>query len=310
MPPLTIRSILLATDLTPESDALIGAAARFAHALEADLHVVHVLEHPRLDPRQDRSVLAMQKRTHVLRRSLAAQLDRSLPDGFRVAGSVVAHGSASTQIVRQAAELDVDLVILGRHRERGVGDRLRGATVERVLATATVPCLVLNGSLDLPLRSIVLPIDLSAPSLRALDVAASWQARLGGGEGVDPAHLSLLRVVSTSPAPDRNLSRGDDEVRLAELVRDLRSRTAETTGAPDVTVVVGAEPSRVILSHAEERNADLIVMGTHGDGTAIRLLLGSVSSEVHRRAPCSVLMVPPANRALPPAVVAEMTMSG
>ncbi len=46
-----------------------------------------------------------------------------------------------------------------------------------------------------------------------------------------------------------------------------------------------------ILSVAEVRNADLIVLGTRGLGTVKGLLFGSIATKVSHHAPCSVLVV-------------------
>lgn len=54
-------------------------------------------------------------------------------------------------------------------------------------------------------------------------------------------------------------------------------------------VTVGSPESRIV-DVAEEWNADLIVVGSHGYNTWERLLLGSVSSAVVHHAPCSVLV--------------------
>jgi nucleotide-binding universal stress UspA family protein len=51
------------------------------------------------------------------------------------------------------------------------------------------------------------------------------------------------------------------------------------------------EPGEAIVRLAERRNADLIVVGTHDRSFLDRLLHGSVSAEVTRRAPCGVLVV-------------------
>lgn len=55
--------------------------------------------------------------------------------------------------------------------------------------------------------------------------------------------------------------------------------------------VVGGVPKQVIVQEAEERGADLIVMGSHGYGFWKSTLLGSVSDAVLHNAPCSVLIV-------------------
>lgn len=60
----------------------------------------------------------------------------------------------------------------------------------------------------------------------------------------------------------------------------------------EVTTLVrlGAN-DRVIVETAEEWNADLIVVGSHGRGFWGRALIGSVSDSVIHHAPCSVLIV-------------------
>jgi nucleotide-binding universal stress UspA family protein len=51
------------------------------------------------------------------------------------------------------------------------------------------------------------------------------------------------------------------------------------------------DPATVINRRAQELDADLVVVGSRGLGMIDRLLLGSVSSAVAQRAPCSVLLV-------------------
>ena len=63
-------------------------------------------------------------------------------------------------------------------------------------------------------------------------------------------------------------------------------------GLLDVTAeVLDGSPSRVIVETAENWEADLIIIGSHGYGFWSRALLGSVSDSVVHHAPCSVLVV-------------------
>ena len=59
----------------------------------------------------------------------------------------------------------------------------------------------------------------------------------------------------------------------------------------DVCVELG-RPTDVILRVAEEVDADLIIMGTHGRAGLRRLAMGSVAESVLRQADCPVLIVP------------------
>jgi nucleotide-binding universal stress UspA family protein len=51
-------------------------------------------------------------------------------------------------------------------------------------------------------------------------------------------------------------------------------------------------PAQMILQVADEESASLIILGTRGPSSAAELLLGSVSTEVLRRARCPVMAVP------------------
>lgn len=57
------------------------------------------------------------------------------------------------------------------------------------------------------------------------------------------------------------------------------------------TEILFGSPDSRIVETAEEMNADLIIVGSHGYNRWERLLLGSVSDSVVRHAPCSVLVV-------------------
>jgi nucleotide-binding universal stress UspA family protein len=59
---------------------------------------------------------------------------------------------------------------------------------------------------------------------------------------------------------------------------------------PELCVHEGIAPDS-ILSFAQERKTDLIVMGTHGRRGYDRVVLGSVTNRVMRRAPCPVLAI-------------------
>jgi hypothetical protein len=59
-----------------------------------------------------------------------------------------------------------------------------------------------------------------------------------------------------------------------------------------VHVTLGT-PAAGIVSLAAELDADLIVLGTHGRKGLTHLILGSVTGEVMRRAPCGVFVIRP-----------------
>jgi nucleotide-binding universal stress UspA family protein len=75
--------------------------------------------------------------------------------------------------------------------------------------------------------------------------------------------------------------------RLATLVED-----AHATDLVHERLIVTGEPATAIMSWAAAKQAELIIIGTHGRHGVTRFLMGSVAERVLREAPCTVLVVP------------------
>jgi nucleotide-binding universal stress UspA family protein len=72
----------------------------------------------------------------------------------------------------------------------------------------------------------------------------------------------------------------------------LKSAADTVTGIEDIQAhVVDGDPAKVILHCAEEEQADLIVIGSHGVGDLKSLLLGSVSHKVIEQSTCPCVVV-------------------
>ena len=72
---------------------------------------------------------------------------------------------------------------------------------------------------------------------------------------------------------------------------NMVKKEGKKMGVEVETLVVEGNPAEEILIAAEERDIDIIVMGTLGRTGIQRLLLGSVAEKVIRHAPCPVFVV-------------------
>jgi nucleotide-binding universal stress UspA family protein len=143
-------------------------------------------------------------------------------------------------------------------------------------------------------QRILVPVDFSGNSARALDYAAGL-ARLFG------ATIEVLHVWSVpSLLPEETLvTAGQHAVKLIELVQsnaeaELRDFVSRAAGRGVVVARTRAEPgiaSQVILDAAKNGAYDLVVMGTRGRDSVPDVLLGSVAERVVRRAPCPVVTI-------------------
>ena len=137
--------------------------------------------------------------------------------------------------------------------------------------------------------TILVPTDGSDLADRALEhaIAAAKQ----DGATVHLLYVVDMRVAQSAPglAIDEIRQTLGDE---GEKVTDALERTVADADLDVVTTVREGVPDDEILAFADEADADLIVMGTHGKSQRERILVGSVTDRVNHAAEIPVLTVP------------------
>ena len=153
---------------------------------------------------------------------------------------------------------------------------------------------------DLPLKTVVVGYDGTHPAERALARAAQLAETFGSR--VIVADVAAPEPLQAMPGafglmPYYGLSEPGPGVRPDEQLWQqhrgrIESFLAETSIPYEFAGVVG-QPADEIVDVAERNDADLIIVGTREPGFLERLLEGSVSQGVARRAHCDVLIVHP-----------------
>ncbi|MFC8513240.1 universal stress protein [Streptomyces sp. NPDC057257] len=138
--------------------------------------------------------------------------------------------------------------------------------------------------MDLPL---VVGVDGSEPSLRAVDWAADEAALRGVGLRVVYASL-WERYEGDSLAED--LGKPSEEVLAEDVVESAARRARERHPDLKVTPVVLPEEPEYALVH-EGRQASAVVVGSRGRSGVAEFLLGSVSLTVAAQADCPVIVL-------------------
>jgi nucleotide-binding universal stress UspA family protein len=141
--------------------------------------------------------------------------------------------------------------------------------------------------------SIVVGTDGSETAQKAVREAAELAKAVGAALDIvsayEPVPSQRLREESRQAPQDLQWTitpREDVEATLAEAARAVADSGVEVT-----TFAREGDPADAILDVAEERGADLVVVGNKGMTGAKRFLLGSVPNKVSHHAPCSVLII-------------------
>lgn len=302
---LSIRRILWPTDFSKGAGRAFPYAAALASWHEAELHVLNVRDAQSANAKNLDASESFPLSQDTLTRFLTDEGDPPQHVDLEALSLVQEQrdgGSPPETIMSYIEEQDVDLVVAGTHGRRGLQRLLIGSVTEEMLRTAPCPVLAVRDTADVApawaVRNILVPIDFSEASLDALrhvkELALTYGAQITllhaveevvypSAYGIEPTNLPGPQVI------DRV------EANLAELART-------EIGYEHVVVHanVGYAPS-TILDYTKEHEVDLIAIATHGRSGLERMLLGSVTERVVRRAPAPVFVVKSFGKSLLPA---------
>jgi nucleotide-binding universal stress UspA family protein len=279
-----LQRVLAATDASEHGLSAVVTGAACARRSGASLDVVSVLE-TRLLPFGIKATDYHEKFGEELHREVVAQAEEA---GAADATVHVRGGLAAPLITKMAEEFGADLVVVGAHPRPAVARFLVGSTAERVIRLAHVPVLGATGKRREPFERILVAVDLSRQSRRVLEIAAAFaqadQAEVRALYVQNRLTPMLLEAALFDEREQRHHARSQFELILSEV-----SLPSELMVSHEIRE---GHAGHEILHEAQEWDADLIVLGTHGFGFFNRLLLGSTSTYVLRHGDSATLIVP------------------
>jgi len=211
------------------------------------------------------------------------QLDRAVADAKRHgvdARTRVAEGEPATQILATAADAKCSLIVMGTHGRQGLNRLFLGSTAEAVLRESTVPVLMVRAGSKQPdagrrcFERIAVGIDESEPSQAALQTVLD------------------LATADRCSVDFYSVARSDVDARQQAMrVIGIAVAAANGRGMAAKSHVVAGDPKEALLARAQQSEADLIVLGSHGRRGLERFFIGSVAEHVVRQSPIPVLVV-------------------
>ena len=297
----SLRRLLVATDFSPAADAALRHAAALAAQSGSEIRMLHVTSGGALplvppepvaagvleDPdERSRATRALEERAAPLR---ASGLAVECKVGF---------GPAAANVCQEAARWAADLLVVGTRGHSGWRHLLLGSTAEQVVESAPCPVLTVHAD-DEPRRRanrrILVATDFSAAACEAARRAAALLAL------TESDTVVLAHAVRQPPAAPPAIGRyGGSEIHalvrsasLSELAKEADALRCCQGLAPGVELLDGYPPL-ALAEAARKLDADLIVAGARGVSSLAELLLGSTAERLLQRAPCPVLVVPPA----------------
>jgi len=288
-----LRSVLVALDLSPGSDRVVGRVRLLPLDARARVTLLHVVPGSLPAPEQ-------QSARRDAQRALAAEVSRlreAMP-GARIEG-VVKVGNTVREIAGTSAKMKAELVVVGRGGGRLFSEAFLGSTAERVLRNAHLPVLVVRKPPRAAYQRPAIALDLDAAAKAAVRLALRLL----------PSPPPKVSVVHAFDVPYRSFAYPSliDEDEADEATRELRAEahqrlTALVAAAAESVALerplrwkahVAYGSPRLVVSRVIRRNDnDLLVLGSRAQTGMAYAFLGTVAGDLLRAAKCDVLAVP------------------
>jgi nucleotide-binding universal stress UspA family protein len=207
-------------------------------------------------------------------------------------------GDPATEILACLAESKADLVVMSTHGRSGLGRWIYGSVADQVMREAPVPVVLVSATCAMrpwptehPPRVLV-SLDYSELSEAVLSAVRELAATIGA----EIILLSVTPLLVTADPTGMAYVGYDLDADLADrkqYLEGVAARLREAGFTVTCRSTLGFVDSE-ILQAAQEEDATLIALSTHGSGGVTRVLMGSVATGIVQRATTPVLIVRPA----------------
>jgi nucleotide-binding universal stress UspA family protein len=278
-----IEKILLADSGTGNTEAMMKVLMDIPLIQRAAVTVLHVV------PSQV-SAEAMTSKWEAGGRTLATAITNLNLDPSRVT-AVLREGDPKDVVVQVADEVDANLIIMGSRGLQGLKAILENSVSQYVFQLSSRPMLLVKDDLYTirPIKRVMVSMDKSDSAKEGLNIALSLLRDIKGGE------LTLVHTVSSLKAKPFDVTSADpnqDPILLAA------ADEAKKYGVPYKLVAPEGKAGQRICQLAEERNIDLLLLGSPDRRPTIakglpdldKVLGESLTDFVRVYAPCPVLL--------------------
>ena len=302
-PRTMVGQILVYLDGTPVGEACLGYASTVARATGASLCLMTVVESaPDAHPRPVDALGAEIARTQASRYldAVASRLAATDPLGAEIRTEAAA-GRSAEQILQIADRDDVDLIVLTSNGAPDAGRFRMSATVQKVVQHARQSLLMVHADPEqgvpprAQLERVLVLLDGSIAAESSLPSALELARTLGSE--VVLVHALVRAVLPTCEPP----TRGDLDLlsKLAERSRELGraylrniERSLRSEGVYCRAILKECDSIRQgVLAVADEEDADLILMTSHGHTSSEVVVHGGVTQQLlmHAKRPIWVV---------------------
>jgi nucleotide-binding universal stress UspA family protein len=284
--PLNVKQALVGLELEKSDDAVIKyfnffttqvpvAAAYFMHVIQQDELIAELYKKENL-PLTDH---------YNIDDSIIKKMEERIDDLFTQKKDIyveydVKDGSPLEEMLATATALKIDLLVIGQKAYKANHNIFAKNMARKTTANA----LIIPEGAQRDISNILVPIDFSPNSVRALQTAISLHKQLK-----IPAQITCLNVYTIPSLKHFKLDAAWIQTKktVESNIRDgfaafLESYAGDYKNQVEVALVEKTQPgiAKYIMDYASENNCDFLCLGAKGHSNVHLLLMGSVAEEV------------------------------
>ncbi|MFL5619178.1 MAG: universal stress protein [Gemmatimonadaceae bacterium] len=284
--------VLVALKSYDGCDAALAVAQWLAGDQRRPLHAITVLEQNAEMAAAAADVPALPEHYHAEERAaivelLEARLSRTQWRHGTSQRVDLVEGPAVLSVTDVARERGAHAIVVGTGQHGALGRLVYGERAVQIARLSDRPVIVVPpNAVAGPVSEAIVAVDFRPASLRAARFAIDLLA--------DGGRLTLVHVKSAVNLREESAGWWEDayERRTTDLFRRFAASLRPARGITIATRMLHGDVAPMLLAFAREQGAGLIASGGRRHSFIERMLLGSVSTELIRRADCTVVVLP------------------
>lgn len=290
----TLKRILVATDFSKSAGFALIRASQLTKKNKSRLAILHVFPRSWFDQiiqwystTKNSQLAQLKQAAHKAFNKIKPKL-KNLKTTF-----VVKMGREDEVIIQYAKKHKFSLLAIGAHGNYYFHEHFLGTTAETLVKNAPCPVLIVKRKPSFQYKKILVPIDFSAASQKALEFAC---------EHFPGAEIEVLHVEDLWY--DKSIYRPSMKKRREGILRKEMYRLAEEkieafinkskTKRNDISFFIrGGYPAKLIAQEVKKRAIDLVIIGTRGQTELQYVMIGSVAERVLKEVTTDIIAVHP-----------------
>ena len=273
-----MKTILVPTDLSREADHAIDVAIVMARQMKANIELVHILPSLYDKAYADTAALpeegrkAFEEEVALARLEIVNLVQHYQVEDVAMKGSVKI-GSIFQDIADNIVKLEADLIVLGTKGDSGLHEFFIGSNAEKVVRRALCPVITVRKKVkDFKLKQVVFATDFTKNADPFIHTLQQWQKA--------SAFTFHLLYVNT---PLHFQTTGQIKARMHTFLKKHREEDFTIQMVDDYSELEG------INAYAQEVEADIIAMLTHGREGVDHVLEGSLAERLVNQASIPII---------------------